>query len=100
MSELCFGCIEHMAGLDFTRLEGKALHLFNLPSIPTWQLLVVGGIISWLLFARATDLTRRLRTYWQPYVIRHVGNGALVVLRIQVPFSSNLCRLTIQSCGN
>jgi hypothetical protein len=56
----------------------------SLPAFPTWQLLVIAGIVSWLFVAQRWSFTVHLRAVLQPFVLRHVDKGIAVVLQIQV----------------
>jgi hypothetical protein len=56
----------------------------SLPAFPTWQLLVIAGIVSWLFVAHRWSFTVHLRAVLQPFVLRHVDKGITVVLQIQV----------------
>jgi hypothetical protein len=55
----------------------------SLPAFPTWQLLVIAGIVSWLFVAQRWSFTVHLRAVLQPFVLRHVDKGIAVVLQIQ-----------------
>ncbi|BAT86373.1 Lipid phosphate phosphatase [Vigna angularis] len=48
-----------------------------------WQGAVLGGILFWIVFASYLDVTRKLRSFFQPWVSHHVETQTSVVLKIQ-----------------
>ncbi|XP_027349898.1 lipid phosphate phosphatase delta [Abrus precatorius] len=48
-----------------------------------WQGAVLGGIIFWLLSASYLNLTRKLRSFFQPWVSHSVDTGTPIILQIQ-----------------
>ncbi|KAK2985379.1 hypothetical protein RJ640_029336 [Escallonia rubra] len=52
-------------------------------SIPGWQLLFLGGIVSWILISSMLDVAQKIRSLTQPWVSRHVISGAPMILQIQ-----------------
>lgn len=53
------------------------------PAVPLWQLLATAGMVAWLVLCRKKDLTGRLRTAVQPFVVRKVEAGVPFLLRLQ-----------------
>lgn len=49
-----------------------------------WQGAVLGGILFWIVSASYLDVTRKLRSFFQPWVSHHVETQTSVVLKIQV----------------
>ena len=49
-----------------------------------WQGAVLGGILFWIVSASYLDVTRKLRSLFQPWVSHHVETQTSVVLKIQV----------------
>ena len=72
-----------MAGLNFSTLETTAVSVYNLPT--SWQLLVVGSVFVWLMFAQLSTFTKYFRASVQPFVLRHVESGVPMIIAIQVP---------------
>ncbi|XP_047160087.1 lipid phosphate phosphatase delta isoform X1 [Vigna umbellata] len=48
-----------------------------------WQGAVLGGILFWIVSASYLDVTRKLRSFFQPWVSHHVETQTSVVLKIQ-----------------
>ncbi|QCD98161.1 sphingosine-1-phosphate phosphatase 1 [Vigna unguiculata] len=48
-----------------------------------WQGAVLGGILFWIVSASYLDVTRKLRSLFQPWVSHHVETQTSVVLKIQ-----------------
>ncbi|ESW35027.1 hypothetical protein PHAVU_001G200400 [Phaseolus vulgaris] len=48
-----------------------------------WQGAVLGGILFWLVSASYLDVTRKLRSFFQPWVSHHVDTQTPVILKIQ-----------------
>jgi hypothetical protein len=56
------------------KMEGSAV----------WQGAVLGGIFFWLISSSYLNLTLKLRSFLQPFVIHYVQTGTPILLRIQV----------------
>ena len=48
-----------------------------------WQGAVLGGIIFWLVSASYLNVTRKLRSFLQPWVTHHVVTQTPIILKIQ-----------------
>ncbi|KAK7378911.1 hypothetical protein VNO80_04360 [Phaseolus coccineus] len=48
-----------------------------------WQGAVLGGILFWLVSASYLDVTRKLRSFFQPWVSHHVDTQTPFILKIQ-----------------
>lgn len=51
--------------------------------IPTWQAAALTGIVAWIIISSFLDLTRKIRSFLQPWVIYHVKTGIPLILQIQ-----------------
>ncbi|XP_070666311.1 lipid phosphate phosphatase delta-like isoform X2 [Malus domestica] len=52
-------------------------------SIAVWQGATLCGIVSWMIVASYLDVTRKLRSFLQPWVAHHVTAGTPLILQIQ-----------------
>ncbi|KAF5473395.1 hypothetical protein F2P56_010007 [Juglans regia] len=52
-------------------------------SIAAWQGATLCGIVAWIVMASHLNVTRKLRSFFQPWVARHVINGTPLLLQIQ-----------------
>ncbi|KAG2683241.1 hypothetical protein I3760_10G024000 [Carya illinoinensis] len=52
-------------------------------SIAVWQGATLCGIVAWIVMASHLNVTRKLRSFFQPWVARHVINGTPLLLQIQ-----------------
>ena len=52
--------------------------------IPVWQAASLSGIVAWIFLASIFDLTRKIRSFVQPWVAHHVKIGIPFILQIQV----------------
>ncbi|XP_047328642.1 lipid phosphate phosphatase delta [Impatiens glandulifera] len=52
-------------------------------SIPGWQVAVFGGVVTWIVLSSMLQLTQRLRSLAQPWVLYHVASGIPIIIRIQ-----------------
>jgi len=48
-----------------------------------WQGATLCGIVAWIVMASHLNVTRKLRSLFQPWVARHVINGTPLLLQIQ-----------------
>ncbi|OIW11426.1 hypothetical protein TanjilG_26792 [Lupinus angustifolius] len=48
-----------------------------------WQGAILGGILFWILSSSYLNLTQKLRSFLQPWVIHHVQTKTHIVLLIQ-----------------
>ncbi|CAJ1880558.1 unnamed protein product [Sphenostylis stenocarpa] len=48
-----------------------------------WQGAFLGGILFWLVSASYLDVTRKLRSFFQPWVSHHVDTQTPIILKIQ-----------------
>lgn len=51
--------------------------------ILAWQSAVLGGIVAWILMSSTLDITRKIRSFLQPWVTHHVVSGIPFILQIQ-----------------
>ena len=58
-------------------------------SIAVWQGATLGGIVAWILISSYLNVTRKLRSFLQPWVAHHVIAGTPLIFQIQVLF--NFC---------
>ena len=58
-------------------------------SIAVWQGATLGGIVAWILISSYLNVTRKLRSFLQPWVAHHVIAGTPLIFQIQVSF--NFC---------
>lgn len=49
-----------------------------------WQGAILGGILFWLFSSSYLNLTLKLRSFLQPFVIHYVQSGTPILLQIQV----------------
>ncbi|CAO2831888.1 unnamed protein product [Amaranthus hypochondriacus] len=51
--------------------------------IPVWQAASLSGIVAWIFLASILNLTRKIRSFVQPWVAHHVKIGIPFILQIQ-----------------
>ena len=61
-------------------------------SIAVWQGTTLCGIVVWTLIASYLNVTRKLRSFLQPWVAHHVITGTPLIFQIQV--SIKFCNTT------
>jgi preprotein translocase subunit Sec63 len=61
----------------------------EMESIAVWQGAALCGIVAWIVIASYLNVTRKLRSFLQPWVAHHVITGNPLLLQIQV--SVNFC---------
>jgi hypothetical protein len=61
-------------------------------SIAVWQGTTLCGIVVWTLIASYLNVTRKLRSFLQPWVVHHVITGTPLIFQIQV--SIKFCNTT------
>ncbi|XP_050244563.1 disease resistance protein RUN1 isoform X4 [Quercus robur] len=52
-------------------------------SIAVWQGATLGGIVAWILISSYLNVTRKLRSFVQPWVAHHVIAGTPLIFQIQ-----------------
>lgn len=52
-------------------------------SIAVWQGATLGGIVAWILISSYLNVTRKLRSFLQPWVAHHVIAGTPLIFQIQ-----------------
>ncbi|XP_074311628.1 lipid phosphate phosphatase delta [Silene latifolia] len=51
--------------------------------VAAWQAATLAGIVTWIIISSLLDLTRKFRSFIQPWVISHVISGIPFILQIQ-----------------
>ncbi|RXH81255.1 hypothetical protein DVH24_005169 [Malus domestica] len=72
----------HILGLKRHREERERREKV-MESIAVWQGATLCGIVSWMIVASYLDVTRKLRSFLQPWVAHHVTAGTPLILQIQ-----------------
>ncbi|KAK4581829.1 hypothetical protein RGQ29_025118 [Quercus rubra] len=52
-------------------------------SIAVWQGATLGGIVAWILISSYLNVTRKVRSFLQPWVAHHVIAGTPLIFQIQ-----------------
>ncbi|XVF07432.1 hypothetical protein REPUB_Repub06bG0138400 [Reevesia pubescens] len=52
-------------------------------SVAVWQVLSLSGIFSWIVITSYFDVTKKIRSFLQPWVAHHVVTGTSIILKIQ-----------------